>query len=70
MPSRPPGKRLAPYPQSIRVRGNFSQMAELARAQGIDAVDGVLLDIGVSSYQLDTPERGFSYHTTRPWICA
>ena len=60
------GKRLAPYPQSIRVRGNFSQMAELARAQGIDAVDGVLLDIGVSSYQLDTPERGFSYHHDAP----
>ena len=60
------GKQLAPYPQSIRVRGNFSQMAELARAQGIDAVDGVLLDIGVSSYQLDTPERGFSYHHDAP----
>ena len=60
------GKRLAPYPQSIRVRGNFSQMAELARAQGIDAVDGVLLDIGVSSYQLDTPERGFSYRHDAP----
>lgn len=49
------GKRLAPYPQSIRVRGNFSQMAELARAQGIDAVDGVLLDIGVSSCMQHCP---------------
>lgn len=56
------GERLRKYPQSIRVKGNFAQMGELAKAQGIDAVDGVLLDIGVSSYQLDTPERGFSYH--------
>lgn len=56
------GERLKKYPQSIRVRGNFAQMAEIAKAQGIDAVDGVLMDIGVSSYQLDTPERGFSYH--------
>ena len=60
------GERLAPYPQSIRVRGNFAQMGELAKAQGMDQVDGVLLDIGVSSYQLDTPERGFSYHHDAP----
>lgn len=53
------GERLKKYPQSIRVRGNFSQMEEIAQTQGIDSVDGVLLDIGVSSYQLDTPERGF-----------
>ncbi len=60
------GERLRKYPQSIRVKGNFAQMGELAKAQGIDAVDGVLLDIGVSSYQLDTPERGFSYHHDAP----
>lgn len=60
------GERLKKYPQSIRVRGNFAQMAEIAKAQGIDAVDGVLMDIGVSSYQLDTPERGFSYHHDAP----
>ena len=60
------GERLAPYPQSIRVRGNFAQMGELAKAQGMDQVDGVLLDIGVSSYQLDTSERGFSYHHDAP----
>ena len=60
------GERLKKYPQSIRVRGNFSQMEEIAQTQGIDSVDGVLLDIGVSSYQLDTPERGFSYHHDAP----
>lgn len=60
------GERLQRYPQSIRVRGNFAQMGEIAKSQGMDAVDGVLLDIGVSSYQLDTPERGFSYHHDAP----
>lgn len=60
------GERLQRYPQSIRVRGNFAQMKEIAQSQGMNAVDGVLLDIGVSSYQLDTPERGFSYHHDAP----
>ena len=60
------GERLAGYPQSIRVQGNFAQMGEIARAQGMDQVDGVLMDIGVSSYQLDTPGRGFSYHYDAP----
>lgn len=60
------GERLKQYPQSIRVRGNFAQMGEIAKAQGMEVVDGVLLDIGVSSYQLDTPERGFSYHHDAP----
>ena len=60
------GERLKPYPNSRIVRGNFSQMDELAREQGITEADGILLDIGVSSYQLDTPERGFSYHNDAP----
>ena len=60
------GARLAPYPQSTVVQGNFAQMAELAGAQGITGADGILLDIGVSSYQLDAPERGFSYHHDAP----
>lgn len=58
--------RLSKYPGSIICRGNFSQMKELAAEKGIDRVDGVLLDIGVSSHQLDTPERGFSYHSDAP----
>ena len=60
------GQRLSRYPQSIRVQGNFSSMKEIAHAQGWEQVDWVLLDIGVSSYQLDTPERGFSYHHDAP----
>ena len=60
------GRRLEKYPQSIRARGNFAQMKELAQANGIFAADGVLLDIGVSSYQLDNPQRGFSYHHDAP----
>lgn len=60
------GERLKKYPQSTVVQGNFAQMAELARAQGIEQADGILLDIGVSSRQLDAPERGFSYHHDAP----
>lgn len=60
------GERLKPYPNSHIVQGNFSRMDELARQQGMDMVDGILLDIGVSSYQLDAPERGFSYHNDAP----
>lgn len=47
---------------SIIIKGNFSDMKALLSERGICRVDGVLLDIGVSSHQLDTPERGFSFH--------
>lgn len=60
------GERLKGYPNVRIVRGNFCRMDQLAREQGIEAVDGILLDIGVSSYQLDAPERGFSYHHDAP----
>lgn len=48
------------------IQGNFHDGKELLREAGADALDGVLLDLGVSSPQLDTPERGFSYHTDAP----
>lgn len=55
-------KRLAPFGERfVPCRANFAEIAEVLAGLGIAEVDGVLLDIGVSSYQLDTPERGFSY---------
>ncbi len=48
------------------VKANFADMCDVLRDLGIGGVDGVLLDIGVSSHQLDTPERGFSYHHDAP----
>jgi len=48
------------------VRGNFHDMPEILRGLNIASVDGILLDLGVSSYQLDTAERGFSYRFDGP----
>ncbi|MBQ9679559.1 MAG: 16S rRNA (cytosine(1402)-N(4))-methyltransferase RsmH [Ruminococcus sp.] len=48
------------------IEGNFGDMSALLRDKGVDAVDGVLLDIGVSSHQLDERSRGFSYHEDAP----
>lgn len=59
-------ERLKGMACSTVVRANFSDMDRVARERGLVPVDGVLLDIGVSSYQLDTPERGFSYHSDAP----
>lgn len=52
--------------RSVIVQSNFSQMAAVASDLNISGVDGVLLDIGVSSVQLDTPQRGFSFHNDAP----
>ncbi|MBR6547913.1 MAG: 16S rRNA (cytosine(1402)-N(4))-methyltransferase RsmH [Clostridia bacterium] len=63
---RAASERLAPYPCATVVEGNFSDMKGIVNGLGIDRVDGVLLDIGVSSHQIDTPERGFSFHYDAP----
>ncbi len=55
-------EKLSKYKNSILEMGNFSQMEELLHKNSITQVDGVLLDIGVSSFQLDEADRGFSYH--------
>lgn len=59
------GARLQGLPATV-VQANFVQMGEVLDGLGIPAVDGILLDIGVSSHQLDAPERGFSYHYDAP----
>ncbi|MBQ7173370.1 MAG: 16S rRNA (cytosine(1402)-N(4))-methyltransferase RsmH [Clostridia bacterium] len=48
------------------VRSNFCELEQVCKEEGIEAIDGLLLDLGVSSYQLDTPERGFSYQNDAP----
>lgn len=48
------------------IKANYSELDRVLSDQGIDSVDGILLDLGVSSHQLDTAERGFSYRLDAP----
>jgi len=48
------------------VRGNFSELDQLLKELNIDKVDGVLFDLGISSFQLENPERGFSFQAEGP----
>ena len=60
------GERLGGLENVTIVKNNFSNIKQILADLGIDKIDGVLLDLGVSSFQLDTDERGFSYHKNAP----
>ena len=59
-------ERFKDFENSIICKGNFSDVVSIVNSLGIEAIDGIMLDIGVSSRQLDTPERGFSFHYDAP----
>jgi 16S rRNA (cytosine1402-N4)-methyltransferase len=61
------GTRLAAFgKRATLAHGNFRDLGRLAHEQGFAQIDGLLLDLGVSSHQIDTPERGFSFAADAP----
>ena len=59
--------KLAPFGERVTlIHANFAEMADEVSRLGIEGVDGILLDLGVSSHQLDTGERGFSFQKDAP----
>ena len=61
------GQRLAAFAdKTTLIRNNYCNAAAALKEQGVEQVDGIVLDLGVSSYQLDTQERGFSYRYDSP----
>ncbi len=59
-------EKLKKYNNAKVIHGNYSEIKELCKKEGIEKADGILLDLGVSSHQLDNTDRGFSYHGAAP----